>query len=92
VNQNELGIRDLRQVVVKYEPKDVPLDVLSEWIGSCHPGSPGHTAGMAEMERRRLIAETEAAKATKRTADYMLWSVIVALVTIAVTVIVALLH
>src|ERR1700730_10524082 len=70
---------------------DLSLDDLADQLGINLPGWPPHAAAMAEFTRREALAhervvraqETAAnaakatAEATRRSARYMLWSVIV---------------
>jgi hypothetical protein len=61
-----------------FDPMTASLDDLAKWTGGCQPGSPSHSAGMAELTRRQLMASIEATRAAKRNANYMLASVLVA--------------
>jgi hypothetical protein len=63
---------------MQFDPMTASLEELAKWTGRCDPGSPSHTAGMAELTRRQLIASLEATHAAKRNANYMLVSVIIA--------------
>jgi len=63
---------------------NLTLDDLADELGIAMSGSPPHTAAMAEFTRREALAQEataaaakETAEATRRSARYMLWSVIV---------------
>jgi hypothetical protein len=48
--------------------KGLSLDDLMNLMGNCEPGSVRHGGGMAELERRRFLAERETGDAQKRAA------------------------
>jgi hypothetical protein len=74
---------------------DSSLDDLADALGTADPGSGTHTAAMAEFTRREALAQERVvqaqeaaataaiatAEATRRSARYMLWSVIALVVT-----------
>jgi hypothetical protein len=48
--------------------KGLSLDDLTKLIGNCEPGSVRHGEAMAELERRRFLAERETGNAQERAA------------------------
>jgi multidrug resistance efflux pump len=48
--------------------KGLNLDDLTNLMGNCEPGSVRHGEAMAELERRRFLAERETGKAQERAA------------------------
>jgi hypothetical protein len=73
---------------------DLNLDQLADTLAGPHPGTPSHGVAMAEFTRRQTLAQLESARAqqeaaeaakltaqfTRRTARYMLISVIATVV------------
>lgn len=66
------------------EHKQLSLEGLADRLGKAQPGSVEAAALDAELRRRQVMAQIEAAEATTesavythRSAAYMLWSVIV---------------
>jgi len=70
---------------------------LTDYMGQSTPGSGAHDSGLAELARRQYMAtleataaQTDAADAAKRNANYMLASVVVATIAAFVSAVSAL--
>jgi hypothetical protein len=70
--------------VADSDHKQLSLEGLADRLGNALPGSPAAAALDAELRRRQIMAQIEAAEATTESAAYthrsaslMLWSVIV---------------
>ena len=68
------------------------LDELTDVIASSEPGSVNSVAAATEIQRRQMLSQIEANKATEETAiyarksaGYMKWSVVVLAISAAVT-------
>jgi hypothetical protein len=53
------------------------LDDLADWMAGIGAGSPNDQIVHAEFLRRQTLAAEDAAKATAKSAKYLLWSVVV---------------
>jgi hypothetical protein len=51
-----------------FDPRTASPDDLAKWTGGADLGSVNHTAGMAELTRRQILGQIEAADAEKRAA------------------------
>jgi hypothetical protein len=68
--------------------RDAPLEHLASVIANTDPGSRASEAAKAELTRREIIAQQEAAlsqqeaaRYTKQNARWMFWSVVVVAIT-----------